>query len=62
MSNKKTSTDKKATSKSKDEFQPTFVKYKELNDREKSIFRQGATTANNSIKERLGLKKPREKK
>jgi len=27
---------------------------------EQAAFRQGATTANNNIKERLGLKKPRD--
>jgi len=45
----------------KTEKQP-FIKYSTMNDREKGIFRQGATTANNNVKERLGLKKPREEK
>ena len=40
-------------------FQKTFVKYADMNEREKGIFKQGATTANNNVKERLGLKKPR---
>ena len=40
-------------------FQKTFVKYSDMNEREKGIFKQGATTANNNVKERLGLKKPR---
>jgi len=41
-------------------FTPTFVKYKSMTEREQAIFRQGATTANNSVKEKLGLKKPRD--
>ena len=40
-------------------FQKTFVKYVDMNEREKGIFKQGATTANNNVKEKLGLKKPR---
>ena len=40
-------------------FQKTFVKYADMNEREKGIFKQGATTANNNVKEKLGLKKPR---
>ena len=40
-------------------FKNTFVKYSDMNEREKGIFKQGATTANNNVKERLGLKKPR---
>ena len=43
-------------------FTPTFVKYNDMSDREKAIFKQGATTANNNVKERLGLKKPRDSK
>ena len=41
-------------------FTPTFKKYSAMSDGEKACFRQGATTANNSIKEKLGLKKPRD--
>lgn len=41
-------------------FQPTFRKYKDMNDGEKAAFRQGATTVDNSVKERLGLKPSRE--
>jgi len=58
MSNK--STTKKSTTTKSNDFTPTFVKYDTMSDREKAIFRQGATTANNSVKERLGLKKPRD--
>ena len=46
----------------KPEFKPTFIPYNTMDEREKGIFKQGAATANNSIKERLGLKKPREDK
>ena len=48
-----------ANNKNDKNFKPTFVKYSTMNEREKSIFKQGATTANNNIKEKLGLKKPR---
>lgn len=41
-------------------FTPTFRTYASLSDGEKEAFKQGATTANNNIKERLGLKKPRD--
>ena len=53
--------DKKTTAKSTDYngFQKSFRSYKSMNDGEQAAFRQGATTANNSIKEKLGLKKPR---
>ena len=61
MSKSKTAT--KSTDKPKSDFKPTFISYKnDMNEREQAIFRQGATTANNNIKERLGLKKPRDKK
>ena len=46
----------------KSEFKQTFVKYDTMNEREKGIFKQGAITANNNVKERLGLKKPRDQK
>jgi hypothetical protein len=49
----------KKQAKGNDTFKPTFVKYDTMTEREKGIFKQGATTANNSIKEKLGLKKPR---
>ena len=40
-------------------FTPTFRKYSDMSKGEQEAFRQGATTANNGIKERLGLKKPK---
>ena len=40
-------------------FTPTFRKYADMTQGEKDAFRQGATTANNGVKERLGLKKPK---
>ena len=40
-------------------FKPTFIKYKDMTPTEQACFRQGATTANNSVKEKLGLKAPR---
>jgi hypothetical protein len=43
-------------------FKKTFVKYNTMTEREQNIFKQGATTSTNNIKERLGLKKPRDKK
>lgn len=39
------------------EFTPTFRKYSDMSQGEQEAFKQGATTANNNIKERLGLKK-----
>lgn len=41
-------------------FVPTFRYYADMDEGEQAAFKQGATTANNNIKERLGLKKPRE--
>ena len=64
MSKKETNktTPKPSTPKNpQSDFVPTFKKYKDMTPSEQAIFRQGATTANNSIKERLGLKKEREK-
>jgi len=52
---------KSANSAKSGNFNQTFVKYDTMTDREKGIFRQGATTANNNVKERLGFKKPRNK-
>jgi len=51
--------DKKTAAKNAN-FQKTFRSYKSMNEGEQAAFRQGATTANNSIKEKLGLKKPRD--
>ena len=42
-------------------FTPTFRKYADMSQGEKDAFRQGATTANNSVKEKLGLKAPKKK-
>ena len=55
--NKNTSATEKTETK---QFEKTFKNYKtEMTPGEQAAFRQGATTANNSIKERLGLKKSR---
>ena len=40
-------------------FTPTFRKLVDMTQGERDAFKQGATTANNGIKERLGLKKPK---
>ena len=43
-------------------FQTTFKKYAEMTPGEKDCFKQGAVTANNNVKEKLGLKLPNKKK
>lgn len=43
----------------KKEFEKTFKSYDKMTKGEKAAFKQGAHTANQSIKEKLGLKKPR---
>ena len=48
-----------ANNKKANDFKPTFKKYSAMSKSEQEAFKQGATTANNSIKERLGLKKPK---
>ncbi|MCL2228860.1 MAG: hypothetical protein FWC00_03460 [Firmicutes bacterium] len=57
MSDKKKPASKPKAEKQSD-FTPTFIRYDDMSPREQGIFRQGATTANNSVKERLGLRKP----
>ena len=40
-------------------FTPTFKKYANMNADEQAAFKQGASMVNNNVKERLGLKKPK---
>ena len=41
-------------------FTPTFKKYADMNKGEQEAFKQGASMVNNNVKERLGLKKPKQ--
>ena len=51
-----------AKTKNDSTFTPTFRKYADMNGGEQAAFRQGAYMVENGVKERLGLKKPREQK
>jgi len=50
----------KKTNSAKSDFTPTFKKLKDMSASERNAFDQGCITANNSVKERLGFRKPRE--
>ena len=39
-------------------WQPTYIKYNDMNDREKSIYRQGCKTVEVKVKKNLGLVPP----
>jgi len=56
MAGKKTDTSKTANK----EFTPTFRKYADMSPSEQAAFKQGATTVGNTVKENLGLRKPRD--
>ena len=58
---KSTMADKNKGGGGKKEFKRTFRKYAEMTTDQKECFLQGRITSDNNIKERLGLKKPRDK-
>jgi|GEM_PF-1588814 len=46
----------------KEEWQPTFRRYDDMNEGEQAAFRQGAKTVENKVKENLGFRQTDKKK
>ena len=51
---------KTETKQEKKPFVQTFKKLDKMTEGERNAFNQGAITANNNVKERLGFRKPRD--